>query len=253
MMVGDFSPEERLLRLIKGKRQPDPAPKEAPAHEPVVKVSIEPEIKPVLQEAKTEPAQGTTAQPEKRSAKGDKGAASRRPAFSFNMTSLYIIVGVVFLMFLGFLVFGIFASNDRQDFENLEKMVTAISQKVAAESPQAGLASGKEESPPAATGPKQSFNEYQKLLNEKNIFVAPVKRKKQAPAPEGPSLRELAKDMKLVGVMPGDDPQAIIEDKKNGQTIFLRKGDDLEGIKIKDILNDRVVLSRGEETATLSL
>jgi len=70
---------------------------------------------------------------------------------------------------------------------------------------------------------------------------------------EGPSLRDLIKDLSLVGIIPGDRPQVIIEDKRNGQTLFLQVGEMIDMIKIKEIQSGRVVLEIGDETITLSL
>ena len=64
---------------------------------------------------------------------------------------------------------------------------------------------------------------------------------------------DMVSEFRLVGIIPGDEPQAIIEDKKSGQTLFLKKGERLAEVVIKEISEGRVVLGYNEETITLSL
>ena len=106
---------------------------------------------------------------------------------------------------------------------------------------------------PVPDKPAASFEDYQKLINAKSIFAPPVVQTGKAVAQEGPGLNELIKDLRLVGIMPGEMPQAIIEDRKNNQTLFLKEGDMINDIEIKSILAGRVVLARNDETVTLSL
>ena len=98
-----------------------------------------------------------------------------------------------------------------------------------------------------------SFDDYQKLLSDKSIFAPSAPRKRQQLAAEGPSLRDLVKELRLVGIMPGEDPQVIIEDKRTGETLFLKRGEMINDIKIEIIGTGRVTLGYGEDTATLSL
>ena len=53
--------------------------------------------------------------------------------------------------------------------------------------------------------------------------------------------------------MPGEDPQAIIEDKRTGETLFLKRGEMINDIKIEVIGTGRVTLGYNEDTTTLSL
>ncbi|MBU1044385.1 MAG: hypothetical protein KJ915_08340 [Candidatus Omnitrophica bacterium] len=61
-------------------------------------------------------------------------------------------------------------------------------------------------------------------------------------------LSELTKNLKLVGISWGDDPDAIIENPEIDKTYFVRKGYMIDEIKVYDIQKDRVVLRyKGEE------
>jgi len=52
----------------------------------------------------------------------------------------------------------------------------------------------------------------------------------------------LIKDLKLVGISWGTDPQVIIEDTKDNKTYFLKTGDTISKFKIETILKDKVIL-----------
>ena len=63
-----------------------------------------------------------------------------------------------------------------------------------------------------------------------------------------PKLQELAKDLTLVGIYIGRYPEVMIEVKTEEKTYFLKQGDEIKGMKIKEILKDRVILEyQGEE------
>ena len=56
-----------------------------------------------------------------------------------------------------------------------------------------------------------------------------------------------------MGIVPGDEPQAIIEDKKSGQTFFLKEGEKILNMEIEKISTGKVLLNYDGETITLSL
>ncbi|MFH1062323.1 MAG: hypothetical protein V1747_05490 [Candidatus Omnitrophota bacterium] len=61
-------------------------------------------------------------------------------------------------------------------------------------------------------------------------------------------LAELTKNLKLVGISWGDDPDAIIENPELEKTYFVKKGYMIDDIKVYDIQKDRVILRyKGEE------
>lgn len=56
----------------------------------------------------------------------------------------------------------------------------------------------------------------------------------------------------LVGILTGNDPQAIVEDKKSQQTYYLKKGQSVNGITLEDIGDGRVTLDcRGKKITLL--
>jgi hypothetical protein len=57
----------------------------------------------------------------------------------------------------------------------------------------------------------------------------------------------------LVGIIPGNNPQAIVEDKKNQKTYYLLKGQSINGITVEDINEDKVALEYRGKKMTLFL
>lgn len=85
-------------------------------------------------------------------------------------------------------------------------------------------------------------------LKKRNIFEPPADKTKEVkPIITKSELKELAKDLSLVGIYWGPSPEIMIEDTASQKTYFLKKGDELKGIKIEDILKDRVILEYNNE------
>lgn len=64
---------------------------------------------------------------------------------------------------------------------------------------------------------------------------------------------ELLKGYTLAGVITGENPQAILEDKTTKKTYFLNKGQYLEDFKIDDIMEGKVILELEGQRFELSL
>lgn len=60
-------------------------------------------------------------------------------------------------------------------------------------------------------------------------------------------------DIGLLGIIKGNNPQAIIEDKKSQKTYYLIKGQSANGIIIEDISEDKVMLDYKGKRMTLFL
>lgn len=93
-------------------------------------------------------------------------------------------------------------------------------------------------------------------IRSRNIFQpfeAKVEEKKpeEAAASQAKRIELMVKDLKLVGISWLDSPQsasAMIEDVKTGITHFLKQDDVINGIAVKKIYADRVILTfEGEE------
>lgn len=54
---------------------------------------------------------------------------------------------------------------------------------------------------------------------------------------------DLIKDINLVGIISGDNPQAVIEDKKIQKTYYLNKGQFMGELQIEDIREGKIILN----------
>lgn len=87
-------------------------------------------------------------------------------------------------------------------------------------------------------------------LISRDLFKPPV----AAPATNIPQVSyEKLKDLSLKGIIAGDKPQAIIEDEKNKKSFFLYKGESINDITVEDIQSDRVILRVNGEVLELTL
>ena len=241
-MSKEFSPEERLLRLIKGKKDIPKKSDRQQEKKPVIKdeaITLKEESRISIKNINKEPIKTIT--------KGENKS-------TINLNIVLLIVISVILLAMGTGIVSLFTKKEDKDIKNLELLISSISETTKEEplidkEPTEKL-TVKDQVPEEEAG---SFDDYQKLLSDKSIFAPAAPRKRQQSATEGPSLRDLVKELRLVGIMPGEDPQAIIEDKRSGQTLFLKRGEMINDIKIEVIGTGRVTLGYNEDTITLSL
>ncbi|MBI4412264.1 MAG: hypothetical protein HY541_07260 [Deltaproteobacteria bacterium] len=66
------------------------------------------------------------------------------------------------------------------------------------------------------------------------------------PGPAAPS--GVFESLQLVGIAWGTRPEAMIREKSEGRTFFLKQGDELKGVLVKEILRDRVIVEYEGET-----
>jgi hypothetical protein len=95
---------------------------------------------------------------------------------------------------------------------------------------------------------------YLRVVNERNIFRPYVPKVAKKAAIQG--LVQLMSRYKLVGIAWLDLPETasiMIEDTRKNETIFLKQGDQLEGVTVKTIYTDRAVFSHENEETTIKL
>jgi hypothetical protein len=107
-------------------------------------------------------------------------------------------------------------------------------------------------SPPARSmkadnqGAFMPAGEYVKMSKQRDIFSreqnAAVKNTAVA---DKPDIARIKTDLQLVGIYFSEKPEVIIEDKSEKKTYFLKEGGNIKGIKVKSILQDRVILESG--------
>lgn len=99
------------------------------------------------------------------------------------------------------------------------------------------------------------FSYYSEIIGKRQLFkiiAAAESKEKSKAAPNAASL-DAIKNYSLLGVIGGENPQAIIEDKKTKQTIYLQKGQSLGELKVRDLQDGKIILESGGETAELSI
>ena len=96
------------------------------------------------------------------------------------------------------------------------------------------------------------FLHYLEMVQRREIFSqVKLKKAEEEPVIKKADLSELAKDLSLVGIAWGKNPQAMVEDEKAGKTYFLRAGESINEFMIEDVLKDKVILSYKGETIEL--
>lgn len=73
------------------------------------------------------------------------------------------------------------------------------------------------------------------------------------PPPPKVPLSERASRFRLVGILSGDKPQAIIEDTQTQRTLYASPGQRIEGMMVESVTAGKVVLSDGDERFDLTL
>ena len=98
-------------------------------------------------------------------------------------------------------------------------------------------------------------DEYVASITGRNLFraasaPAPVAGT-EAPPPVASPVMGTVDDMQLVGIAWGVYPEAMIRDKKGGRTHFLKQGERLRDVLVKEILRDRVIVESGGQPKEL--
>jgi hypothetical protein len=249
----ELSSEERLLRLIRDKSRKSQAPDNlASGYAGSDSERLLPEIPMKKPETAVLKSPIDTAGHNNANLKLIKDFADGVRKINAN----YFIIGAVAAaVAIGLYFFVTLEPKESDDVEKLKRIIEDISKKEYAKIPEpAPETPGPEYVDPAKDkSQKVSFDNYQRLIKEKALFAVPEKKAVNNMTNSKTALSELAKYYKLVGIIPDDYPQAIIEDKKNQQTLFLKEGEMIDNIMIKSISTGKVIIACNGETATLSL
>jgi hypothetical protein len=104
---------------------------------------------------------------------------------------------------------------------------------------------------PSLPEDNDSYSAYEGRIGSRQIFD-----KSGAGGDGGHSIatsEDVSQLIGLVGIMPGNPPQAIIEDKKNQKTYYLKKGESFNDFTVENIAADMVTVDNGGRKVTLSL
>jgi hypothetical protein len=109
--------------------------------------------------------------------------------------------------------------------------------------------------PPAASAIPSSLKEpayYADKVTQRNIFKIGARKIAEARVSGDTSrLMEMTQNLKLVGISWSNDPDAMIEDTKTTRTFFIKRGQMISELKVKDIAKDKVVLTYDGEDVEL--
>ena len=98
------------------------------------------------------------------------------------------------------------------------------------------------------------FEYYAGALQNRQLFTlegsSDGQKGQTASAVAGP---ELMKNFNLVGVIAGENAQAIIEDKLTLKTYYVNKGQSIGEFKVEDVLEGKIILSYHGQTYELNL
>ena len=94
---------------------------------------------------------------------------------------------------------------------------------------------------------------YLKDAGKRSLFrpgEAP-KKEESTPTVSSAGADKILGDLQLVGIAWGEYPEAMIRDKADGRTYFLKKDQQFKGIKIKEISKDKVLVEYGGKNKEL--
>lgn len=212
LMESNISPEEKLLRLIRGRTKKGPDKKNLAGS-------------PVLQKTKISPG---FLNPLKKLLK-----SKFKNILDFRFLNIFLVL--LLITFFAYSVFNIVKPTGGR--------VNHISETVT---------SDKEGQQIKINQPKD-YGYYYRQFSKRDIFNAPsIADDANAPA-TGVSLKDATKNFRLVGIILDKQPQAVIEDKTTNTTYFLGKGENLNNLKVKEILESKVIVVYGTEEIELEL
>lgn len=208
-MKRDFSPEEKLLRLIKGSAKKDSDKNKTEAN-------------PLLQQ----------------SGSGSSKAISAAMSFrirGINTKSVNPVLLIIFICLLAYFLIDVthnpYYKKETEIVAEAEKEPIAMKEK--------------------ALSGMEPYSYYTTGVEDRNVFLP--QESEVSPVMAGPSMEEISSNLSLIGIIAGDKPQAIIEDKKAGKSYFLYKGGLVGQAKIIDISEDRVMMEYNGQTFELVL
>lgn len=216
-MKKDYSPEEKLLRLIRssGKkplpREETPAPKIQPAEEPVPKLDA------------AAVSQSQIAPKPKRAKPGSLALPFKLKEVNTRIinTIFLVILAVLLLYFVYDLLYASF-------YEESEPRIF-VEDEAAIHKTEKGAALD-----------IKPYSYYSSSVEGRNIFMP--QQVEIEPAATGPTVDEVRANLSLIGIIAGERPQAIIEDRKAGKSYFLYKGGSVGEAKVVDVLDDSVIM-----------
>lgn len=95
------------------------------------------------------------------------------------------------------------------------------------------------------------YSFYFEGITGRRIFSGASAQDSQRPI--GTASADLIKDINLVGIISGDEPQAVIEDKKAQKIYYLKKSQYIGELQLEDILEGKIILNYNGQSYELYL
>ena len=237
-MQDNTSPEERLLRLIRGERR-----KSSRKDEKIPK-----DIRASQSEEGTQQAPVLRKKWHKKlSLSGNFNLSKIKEYLSFNqinriLLEIFLVLGVYLLV--GFLI----TSPGK-----IEKRILALAPLDIKHPTGLGKVKGKPIEIPEKTDVTRTepVSHYTQSVKSRNLFTATGLETR--PVRLSPTFLEMVSKLKLQGIISGPNPQAVIEDTKAKQVYFLSPGERIGEIELKEILPGKVKLNYYGQEAELPL
>lgn len=99
----------------------------------------------------------------------------------------------------------------------------------------------------------RNYSHYSNKITGKNTFSSASYGQSESQESGAASGEPADGNLGLVGIVPGENPQAIIEDKKNQKTYYLSKGQSANDITVQEIKEDKTILEYKGKRVTLFL
>ncbi len=107
----------------------------------------------------------------------------------------------------------------------------------------------------SSDGGLKDISYYLEAVRKRDIFNRQAQKASivaNAQKPPSVKILEATKDLKLVGIAWGAEPDAMIEDTASKRTLFLKRGQFIDNkIRVKAIFKDKVILGYGSEEVEL--
>jgi len=87
------------------------------------------------------------------------------------------------------------------------------------------------------------FLHYLEMVQRRNIFSPIALKEVEKPEVKEKQLQEMSSDLSLVGISLDEEPVAMIENKKEEKTYFLKEGDKIGEFEIENIQENKVILN----------
>lgn len=98
----------------------------------------------------------------------------------------------------------------------------------------------------------KTYEYYLEPIKQRQIFATGTSSERTE-QPIAVASADMVKDLSLLGVISGANPQAIIEDKKSQKTFYVSKGQLIGELQVEDIKEGKIILNHKGQRYELSL